>query len=99
MLGKFKSFPFYIAPLAVHSAVHAAGTLLLCFLLQWPLWFVLLDFVSHFIIDRLKASPEILGRWKPNSKYFWWALGLDQFAHHMVGIFMIWWANFKSVGL
>jgi len=42
------------------------------------------DFVLHFIVDRLKASPDLGGRWKPDQPYFWWALGLDQMAHHLI---------------
>jgi Protein of unknown function (DUF3307) len=91
MLGKFKPFPFYILPLFQHSAVHAFGTAWLCALFNWPLWFIAFDLVTHFIIDRIKASPSLGGRWKPSDKYFWWALGADQMAHQLVGIFMIWW--------
>lgn len=43
----------------------------------------LFDFIIHFVVDRLKASPKLGGRWKPDSPYFWWALGADQLAHHL----------------
>ena len=41
------------------------------------------DFILHFVIDRIKAHPKIGGRWKSNQKAFWNALGLDQAAHHL----------------
>jgi hypothetical protein len=91
MLGKFKPFPDYILPLATHSTVHAIGTAILVFSFHWPLWFIALDFVSHFIIDRIKASPNFGGKWKPDHPRFWENLGADQMAHHLVGIFMVCW--------
>lgn len=84
MLGKFKRFPDFIIPLSTHCAVHAMMTFVLCKMFGFPLWFVLVDFVSHFIIDRIKADKNLLGRWKSDDKRFWWALGLDQFLHHIV---------------
>jgi hypothetical protein len=84
----------YIAPLLYHSGVHALGMLTLCLVFSWSTWFVLLDFVSHFIIDRVKASPKLCGRWKSNQGAFWSALGLDQMTHHLIGILTL----FLAVG-
>jgi hypothetical protein len=89
ILGKFKDYPEYVKPLAAHCGVQAIGTLILCLLFSWPLWFVLLDFVSHFVIDRVKASPKLGGRYKPDNPRFWHCLGLDQLAHHLIGILMV----------
>lgn len=89
MLGKFQAYPKYILPLAAHAGVHALFTGLIVLAYQQydlVLKLVLLDFVTHFFIDRIKASPSLLGRYKPNEKQFWWALGLDQMAHHCVMI-------------
>lgn len=90
MLGKFKKFPDFIVPLFWHSWVHGIGTLMICHAFGWPDWLIFLDLVTHFIIDRIKASPSLGGRWKPDNRYFWWALGGDQLAHHLVGIAIVW---------
>lgn len=62
-------------PLAAHAGVHAAFTFLIllglaCFrpvpvvALALPLF----DFIVHFTMDRIKASPSLMGRWK-NTHY------------------------------
>lgn len=84
MLGKFKGGWGWVLPLAAHAAVHAVFTLaIVCFLKPHLWWLSLVDFMAHFAIDRVKASPNLLGRWKPDNKYFWIALGVDQTAHHL----------------
>lgn len=90
MLGKMKSTG-WIKPLASHSAVHSLGTI---FIVSWinPILAIILgvtDFILHFIVDRLKASPNLGGRFKPEQQYFWWALGLDQMAHHLINYVFI----------
>lgn len=113
MLGKFKPFPDFVLPLAAHSGTHALFTLVigLAFGISFPvaIKLALLDFVIHFIVDRLKASPSLLGRFKALDKqsyltaivngdskalkgntYFWWALGFDQFLHHLTHYYFIW---------
>ena len=98
MLGKFKPYPEYILPLVAHSAVQAGGTFLLALLFHLMFHLTLTkvvflvtatDFVTHFIIDRIKASPKLLGRFKPDQPYFWWALGWDQMCHHLVNIILV----------
>lgn len=42
------------------------------------------DVITHFIIDRLKASPNFGGRFGPEQKAFWMLLGLDQMLHGLV---------------
>jgi hypothetical protein len=104
MLGKFKGGLDWIKPLAAHCAVHGAMTffilLLLCHWLSFPmiLFLTVLDMGIHFVMDRIKASPNLLGVFKPltketyptasedekrHNKYFWWSLGLDQGIHHL----------------
>lgn len=124
MLGKFKKFPDFIHPLAQHASVHAGFTIIISVCSgargDVTLGIGLLDFVAHFIVDRVKASPDMLGRFKAlstnemrdiiqnktyverfpgtqtslqikqidgerleSNKYFWWALGADQMAHHL----------------
>jgi len=87
MLGKFKGGTDWILPLVAHSFVHAVLTLWICFCFSsdsvLSLKLALLDFCVHFVQDRLKASPNLLGRFKIESPYFWWALGQDQMTHHL----------------
>lgn len=72
MLGKFK-LEGWIKPLALHCAVHAVTSFWIL-LLWWALsgnfyWYLaLFDFVCHFIMDRIKASPRMLGRYVALSK-------------------------------
>jgi hypothetical protein len=86
MLGKFSTGISWVLPLATHSLVHASFTFLIALVattgnpILW--WVVLVDFVLHFTMDRLKASPNLLGRFKMHEAKFWWALGFDQMFHH-----------------
>ena len=125
MLGKFKPYPDFILPLLAHSEVHGSFTFLIAFCVKGyeaALALAILDMTIHFAVDRVKASPDLLGRfsalskkeairlmtdgiapksvgistpqevaeaWKSNT-YFWWALGADQFAHHLTHYFIIW---------
>lgn len=86
MLGKFKR-EGWVAPLTAHCLVHAAATfaIIINFTDNIALVFYLsvFDFVTHFIMDRIKASPNLLGRFNHQQKEFWWALGLDQMWHHL----------------
>jgi hypothetical protein len=89
MLGKFKPGWAFVGPLAAHAAVHAMLTVFVTGLFLpgswWPLAFGLVDFVTHFVIDRIKASPRLLGRFSNKSKPSYWnCLGADQMAHHLV---------------
>ena len=96
MLGKFKLGKDWILPLMSHAGVHFLGTLSIISIFNIfhhvpkSLYFLaLMDFCIHFVVDRIKASPNLLGRWKPDSRYFWWALGADQFMHHMTHYLII----------
>lgn len=87
MLGKFKAGWDFVWPLLAHVAVH--GGLTLCIALafgasiQLALGLALFDTVIHFVMDRIKAGPKYLGRYKPDQPKFWWSLGADQAVHHM----------------
>lgn len=73
MLQKFKD-KGWILPLSAHAGTHALGTFLVLNLIparipfEWTLIFSLFDFVVHFIVDRIKASPKLLGRYQVLSK-------------------------------
>ena len=66
MLGKFKPGWGWILPLAAHAGVHGVATFLiaLCFKPKSAFWIALFDMVVHFTMDRIKASPNLLGRYK-----------------------------------
>ena len=90
MLGKLQRTDWEL-PLAAHCAIHALGTfaIVIWFSLYLAITFAVLDFILHFIVDRLKASPDIGGRFSIDNKYFWWCLGLDQMAHHIINAIFI----------
>lgn len=94
MLGKSAPGWEFVRPLAGHCTVHAVGTFLICFLYGSPAWaaatLALFDWAAHFAVDRVKASPRLLGRWKPHQRQFWMALGADQMAHHLSHYAIIW---------
>ncbi len=66
MLGKFKSGNDWILPLMAHAGVHALATFLIAVFFGFKLALALaaFDFVAHFAMDRIKASPNMLGRYK-----------------------------------
>lgn len=107
MLGKFKEKGWAL-PLLAHVAVHAAFTLLITIHyvdLGKVIVLAMFDASTHFVIDRVKASPKMLGRFKPlaaetyptatyfqkrNNWLFWQFLGLDQFLHGFIHTIIIW---------
>lgn len=90
--GKTKAGPGYIFPLAVHVFVHAATTLVIVMIVNPSLWYLaLFDFGAHFIMDRIKSSPYLLGRYtNMNKQSFWIPFGIDQMVHHLTHYFIIW---------
>lgn len=76
MLGKFKGGWDWVLPLGAHVGMHALGTFWIAAFtfryaghnldaLAWVcVWLGLLDAGIHFIMDRIKASPKLLGRFK-----------------------------------
>jgi len=70
MLGKFKDGWAFLGPLAAHAGVHAVCTLIiaLCFNPRY-FWLAGVDFILHFLMDRIKARPNYMGRWKALSGY------------------------------
>jgi len=67
-----------------HALIHALGTLLLLNPIA-----ALIDFVVHYHIDWAKMKLGAVKGWKPDNNKFWWALGVDQFAHHITYILLI----------
>ena len=77
----------WVHPLFSHAAVHGFITLLICYFFSGDISLsaslMFMDLFIHFTVDRIKASPNYLGRFKAYNKYFWWSLGADQMAHHL----------------
>lgn len=90
--GKTRPGPSYIFPLAVHVFVHAATTFAIVMIVNPALWWLaLFDFAVHFIMDRIKSSPRLLGRYADmNKQSFWIPFGIDQMVHHLTHYFIIW---------
>ena len=82
----------FLAPLSIHCGVHALFTLVICLFWSPQLWWLaLLDFVVHFLMDRMRSGPKYLGRFNDPAKHsFWISLGLDQMVHHLTHYYIIW---------
>lgn len=82
----------FVAPLSLHCVVHATFTFLIVLFIRPELWWLAaVDFVIHFIMDRIKSGPRYLGRFNNRSTPgFWNALGFDQMVHHLTHYFIIW---------
>lgn len=108
MLKKFASGTEWILPLLAHTGVHAVMTFAIALVfgasLSLSVLVTLLDMSLHFLMDRIKASPDMLGRFKPltaetyfnstdkqkrSNVLFWWSLGLDQGVHHLTHYLII----------
>lgn len=84
MLGKFKA-KGWVEPLAAHAGVHAVLTAMLASIAGvaplHSLGLAFCDFCIHFAMDRIKADPDLLGRFKALSgdeykelqkQKYWW---------------------------
>lgn len=101
MIGKFLPDWRFVVPLLAHVGVHAGFTFVIvcCWTygrVDMALCLALFDAAIHFFMDRLKAGPKYLGRWKALSgkewpaatdeqkrgnKLYYFALGFDQMVH------------------
>ena len=82
----------FLLPLTLHCLVHGLGTFVIVMFYNPSLWWLaILDFVIHFLIDRLKSGPRYFGRFNDLTKAgFWTVLGLDQMFHQLTHIYIIW---------
>lgn len=88
----------WIFPLACHSVSHACFTFLISMMFTtWTLSLLLacFDFIVHFTMDRIKASPNMMGKYKMDDVRYWNALGVDQMVHHLTHYVII----FSIVGI
>lgn len=86
-----------LGPIALHALVHAALVGLVVALVPRAapilvLAAVAIEFWTHFLLDWWKgfmsARRSALG--DPGRRVFWTALGLDQFAHALVLVWISW---------
>lgn len=91
LTGKVQKGWNFIFPLAIHCSIHATLTLLIMLFADPRLWWLcFVDFVVHFTMDRIKSSPNLLGRFNDVHKAaFWNCLGFDQTVHHLTHYFII----------
>jgi hypothetical protein len=92
MLRKVRPGWDFFLPLAMHSGVHAVFTLIIALAFKPNLWWLaVVDFIVHFIMDRLKSGPKYLGRFHDlNRSSFWNVLGFDQMVHHLTHLYIVW---------
>lgn len=92
MLRKGRPGWEFLAPLALHSGIHAAFCLLILLFFNASLWYLaLFDFVVHFVTDRVKAGPKYFGRYDdPKSRMYWALFGADQMIHHLTHLLICW---------
>lgn len=93
-LGKFNDkFKDYWKPLLNHAWINGIGASMIAISfsnghkIAWMIFG--LEIVLHFVIDRLKASKKLLGRWKTDQAMFWHALMFDQMLHRFCYILYI----------
>lgn len=92
MLKKFRPGWDFVLPLVVHCLVHAALTLLIVLWFNARFWWLaVVDFVIHFVMDRIKSGPRYLGRFKDStSTSYWVSFGFDQMVHHITHMGLVW---------
>lgn len=85
------SWRFFV-PLAIHCMVHGLMTLAIVLVVKPQLWWLaIVDFVAHFLMDRIKSGPRYFGRYNDKSSAMYWnVFGFDQMVHHLTGIYIVW---------
>ena len=81
--------------LAKHAMDHGIATVVIASItfmifdvdpitaITWLAILFVFDTVIHFTMDRIKASPYMLGRFSIEQRAFWISLGVDQTVHHL----------------
>jgi len=111
-MDKFNEIGWFV-PLLKHASDHGFFTIVISVLvLQLSgvlsfkglglililFWF---DTIIHFTMDRIKASPHMLGRFTIEDRRFWMALGFDQAVHHLthytIIFVLVWFIKFSGV--
>ncbi|WP_018184038.1 DUF3307 domain-containing protein [Kaistia granuli] len=76
----------------IHAGIHALGSLPVFLILPTaiPVAALILafEFFVHYHIDWLKNDLTRRYGWEIKDKQYWWAMGLDQFAHQLTYLAM-----------
>ena len=73
----------WVVPLVAHAGIHGLLTLNPCMVSAPTLWWLsLVDGFIHFIVDRLKASPDFGGQYQDPNPMSLFLFVLDQALHH-----------------
>lgn len=98
MLGKFNPPPKCYLPLAAHCMVHvfllSFYFLALCIAKEGMiqeygiimLGILVYEFVTHYVVDIIKAQLTRIYQWKPADHIYWIAIGIDQMMHTLFSI-------------
>ena len=77
----------------IHAGIHIVGTLPLFLIYPTSLaiaaTILVAEFVLHYHIDWLKNVIGAHYGWTTRDAKYWWALGVDQFAHQMTYVAMV----------
>lgn len=76
-----------------HSGQHAVATFLVFFwFVGWPIAVVLavIDGLLHYHIDWAKMKYGKKKNYTPADRGFWFLIGLDQFAHSLTYLWLVW---------
>jgi len=69
MMGKFSKDWYFFLPLLAHAGINGIFTLAICLFINPSLWWLsLVDIVTHFFIDRIKAGYKYFGKFKALSE-------------------------------
>ncbi|MCX7318532.1 MAG: DUF3307 domain-containing protein [Hyphomicrobiales bacterium] len=76
-------------PLLVHCLIHGVLTTAIMTVAEPRLWFLgLVDFAIHITIDRCKGWLVAHFGVTPDTRWFWWLIGIDQSLHHLTDFFL-----------
>jgi hypothetical protein len=93
LAAKANAKPMWL--IAAHALVHTVLVALVIWVVVFPAWSILalaagIEFVTHFALDagRARLGRRIPNLNDPTRNVFWYALGLDQFAHALVLVYL-----------
>lgn len=66
-----------------HAATHGVFSAVILSAYGAPLYLAVLDAVVHFFIDMTKVQVSRHYQLTPDKAAYWWATGIDQYAHAM----------------
>lgn len=78
-----------------HAGVHGLCTAVLLGVFGVGDWFELgsFDAVVHYMVDRWKVHIGRRAKLTPNLPQYWWAFGIDQYAHVLTYLMVVWLAG------